>query len=814
VNDYDDTTTPYIYTGPNAAFEFLKNILTIGETITQDIKTTDEPMIMTNEDKENFRNATCCHLCKQKFDSNHTNDIAKRKVADHDHFNGKYRGAAHSECNTQCRKDHFEIGVFFHNLRGYDGQHIMESISNFAKENDINLEAIPINHEKFISFKISSKNKIFCPLEKKYKQITTSIVFKDTFSFMPESLDNLTKNLKNKDENSFNHLRKYINKLGLSEEHYKTLLRKGVFPYDWFDDDDKLNYIGLPPIESFYSKKDDKHIKLEDYEYAKHVYELFNCKTFKDYMELYMVTDVLLLTDVFEAFIDMCLKYYELDPCHYFTSPGMFWDAMLLKTGAILELPKDVDIMLNFEESKRGGISMISNRYAKANNPYLSDYDKTKEDSYIIYVDANNLYGHSMSQPLPTGNFKFDKQIEKYTKDYIMSLNPNGNKGCLLKVDLKYPECLHDKHNDYPLAPEKMDIKYKDISDYNMIILQDLSKSELDGEAIESSKLVPNLNDKKDYVLDFRNLQFYMSQGMELIEVKEVITFDQDAFMKPYIDFNSEKRKESKNDFEKNFFKLANNSVYGKTMENIRNHMNLKHIFGNETDKFLKQVANPRFKNMTRFDEDMLVLEMRKLNLVFNKPLFVGTTVLELSKIHMYDFHYNHMMPKYGYEKCKLLFTDTDSLCYYIKTDDLYKDMLKDKELYDLSDYPKDHFLHDNTNKKIIGKFKDETNGTPIIEFIGLKPKMYAFITSDYDKRVAKGIVKNVIDKKLKFDTFKSVLDNSAFKNITQRTIRSIKHQLYTIQQTKIGLSPVDTKRYLLDDGINSYAYGHYKINS
>jgi hypothetical protein len=240
--------------------------------------------------------------------------------------------------------------------------------------------------------------------------------------------------------------------------------------------------------------------------------------------------------------------------------------------------------------------------------------------------------------------------------------------------------------------------------------------------------------------------------------------------------------------------------------------MNLTHIFGKDANKFLKYAANPRFKNMTRFDEDMVVVEMRKLNLVFTKPLFVGTTVLELSKIHMYDFHYNHMLKKYDYDNCKLLFTDTDSLCYHVKTDDIYKDIFEDKSLYDLSDYPKDHFLYDTTNKKVIGMMKDETSGIPISEFIGLKPKMYAFKTPDYDKRVAKGIVKGVIKRELPFDTFKEVLCKKEFKNITQKTIRSFKHQLFTMEQTKLGLSPIDTKRYLLDDGVNSYAYGHYKI--
>jgi len=466
---------------------------------------------------------------------------------------------------------------------------------------------------------------------------------------------------------------------------------------------------------------------------------------------------------------------------------------------------------------------MVSNRYAKANNKYLPNFDPNKPSSYIIDLDVNNLYGHSMSQFLPHGGFKFVEDLSIFTREYILSLNPNGKQGYTLKVYLRYPKHLHDMHNDLPLAPEKKDITYGELSNYNKNILNNNKED----TTVESTKLVPNLYDKDDYVLDFRTLQFYLKLGMELVEVKEVVSYEQSDWMKSYIDFNSLKRKEAKNDFEKNFFKLANNAAYGKTLEDVRNRMTLTPVFGSQVKRFLKKVADPRLKNITYVDDNMVVVEDRKLSMVFSKPLFVGTTVLELSKLHMYEFHYNHMLKKYGHEKCKLLFTDTDSLCYYVETDDIYMDMLEDKSLYDLSDYPKDHFLYDATNKKVIGKMKDETNGIPIAEVAAIKAKMYALRTLEplnkkemkdknqdpkYEKKTAKGIVKNVINRDFKFETYKSVIKNTISNTVTQKTIRSFKHNLYTIQQNKIGLSPQDTKRYLLDDGISSYAYGHYKI--
>ena len=211
---------------------------------------------------------------------------------------------------------------------------------------------------------------------------------------------------------------------------------------------------------------------------------------------------------------------------------------------------------------------MISNRYAKANNPYMKEYIKGLEHSYIIYMDMNNLYGGAMLRPLPVGNFKWDNDVSKYTTEYILKMDVNGTSGATLMVDGDYPEELHDKHNDYPLCPEKMTVTKEMFSPHNLYL------TELAGEKPKDNmKLVPNLKNKTNYVLHYTALQQCLRLGMKLTKVHKVITYDQKPWLKSYIDFNTQNRKlakENKNAFLTDFYKLMNNSVFGKTMENVR----------------------------------------------------------------------------------------------------------------------------------------------------------------------------------------------------------------------------------------------------
>ena len=324
----------------------------------------------------------------------------------------------------------------------------------------------------------------------------------------------------------------------------------------------------LPKREDFYSLLTDEDISDEEYRHAQKVWDTFGIENMGQYHDLYLKSDVLLLADVFQNFRKICLAYYGLDPSHYISSPGLSWDAMLKMTKVNLDLISDVDMQLFIEKGVRGGISYIAHRHAQANNKYMKNYNEEEESSYIMYLDANNLYGWAMSQKLPSGNFRWIPCPDAINLD---SYNENSAKGLILEVDLEYPPELHGLHNDYPLAPEKVTVKPEMLSDY--------SKGILEGEKMtigKVQKLIPNLYNKTKYVLHYRNLQLYLKLGMKLTKIHRALEFSQRKWLEPYIAFNTQKRAGAKNSFEKDFFKLMNNSVFGKTMENLRKRCNIK----------------------------------------------------------------------------------------------------------------------------------------------------------------------------------------------------------------------------------------------
>ena len=736
-----------------------------------------KPLVMTEKNERDFQNSTKCHICARIFNEQKP---SKQKVRDHCHITGKYRGAAHSDCNLKwaISAEKLKIPVIFHNLKGYDCHFIMQKIGHLVRQ-DVNIDVgvIASNFEKYIGFRLGNH-----------------LTFIDSFSFMSQSLDRLSSNLS---DNAFF----YSKKAFPNDDQFRLIKRKGVYPYDYMDSFQRFSEKSLPAREDFYSILNDTNISESDYEHAKRVWSAFQIKDLGDYHDLYLRTDVLLLADVFESFRKTCLGYYRLDPCHYYSAPGLSWDALLRMTKINLDLISDLDQQLFIEKGMRGGISTITHRHAVANNKYMKGYNPEDESSYLMYLDANNLYGWAMSQSLPTGDFKWipseDFILENYTN--------NTRKGAILEVDLEYPEELHDLHNDYPLAPEKILITDDMLSKY----CKDLkAKENISSGRVH--KLVPNLRNKEKYVLHYRNLQLYLSLGMKLKKIHRVLEFTQKPWMKRYIDFNTEKRTMAKNSFEKDFFKLMNNSVFGKTMENIRKRSNIK--LETDPDHLLKLTRQPMYVSSKIFDENLVGVQMKKARLVLNKPSYVGFSILDLSKTLMYDFHYNYIRKKYP--DAKLLFTDTDSLFYHIKAEDLYSDLYKDKERFDNSDYPKSSEFFFAENKKVIGKFKDEAAGDPITEFVGLKSKMYSYKTENKENKTAKGVKKNVIKSELSLSDYRDTLQKCNTMRHKMRTIRSEYHQISSYQINKVSLSPFDDKRYILDDGISSYAYWNHKINN
>ena len=300
-------------------------------------------------------------------------------------------------------------------------------------------------------------------------------------------------------------------------------------------------------------------------------------------------------------------------------------------------------------------------------------------------------------------------------------------------------------------------------SDYCKKILNEINVE------INVEKLILNLGNKTNYVLHYRNLQLYLSLGMKLTKIHRVLKFKQSDWMKKYIDFNTKKRMCATNDFEKDFFKLMINSVYGKTMENLRKRINVRFV-NNEKD-FLKYTSKPTYVTHKLFDKDYAAILEIKPVLMLNKPIYVGFTVLDLSKWKMYDFHYNFIKKNFDAE---LLFTDTDSLTYEIKSEDVYEEFFKHKHLFDFSNYPKDSKFFDPTNKKIIVKVKVESEGRIIGDFVELNSKMYSMKNiDDKESNTAEGV--NIATE---FNEFKDTLFNKKIIRHKMRRIQGKNHKM------------------------------------
>ena len=726
-------------------------------------------MIISKEEEEQFKQASNCWICGKLLN-------IQDRVRDHCHFTGRYRGAAHNICNLKYSKPN-NISVFFHNLTGYDSHLFIKKLNITTGA----IDCIPNNQENYISFSKTIITGEYTNKKGETRNKYFKIIFKDSLKFMASSLEALVNNLP---EDAFKNLNKYF-----TPEQVKLLKQKGFFPYDYMDDIEKLKDTKPPPQKAFYSKLTGKGINNYNYNHVLNVWKTWKMKTLKDYLELYNECDVLLLADIFENFRDVCLKNYGLDPVYYYTAPGLAWDAMLKMTKINLELLSNIDMLLMIEKGIRGGISIISNRYGKANNKYMKDFNKTEPSKYLMYVDANNLYGCAMSEKLPVHSFKWmsNKEIENIFNNRIVQVWEKTP--CILEVDLEYPEELHDLHNDYPLCPERVECD-KGVK-----------------------KLIPNLRHKNNYVIHYKNLMQCLRLGMKLKKIHRGIKFIESAFLKPYIDKNTSLRTQAKNNFEKDFFKLMNNSVFGKTMENIRNRVNVKLVDTGE--QFKKLTAKPNYESRKIFNENLVSVHMKKTSLTMNKPVYLGMSILELSKIIMFDFHYKYIKPKYR-NKAKLLFTDTDSFLYEIQTEDFYKDIAGDvRDRFDTSDYPESHpsGIPTGINKKVLGKFKDEAAGKVFKEFVGLRAKLYSYkMDEGKENKRCKGIKKAVVEKSIRHEDYKTCLTTGKEQLRRQNIIRSYEHELYTEEVNKVALSAADDKRYLLKDTYDTLAWGHHRI--
>ncbi|XP_053205601.1 uncharacterized protein LOC128392015 [Panonychus citri] len=755
--------------GNNIVGDFLREIRDLQQPLQDYLKANIKPLVMTDEDEDDFKKTDYCVICGQYLD-------LQKRVRDHCHLTGVFRGAAHPECNLQ-RSLPTRIPVFFHNLKNYDGHIIIKNIA----ENIFNarLIVIPSSLEKYIGFFIGQ------------------FAFLDSLAFLPTSLDTLSSNLSTDDKLHF--LRQEWSTGDLSE-----VLKKATLPYEYISSIDKFYDNCLPSKDKFYSSLTDSNISDEMYSRLEKIWHQFNCEVLGDLIDVYLKVDVYMLAASFENFRETSMKDFKIDPPHYMTGPGLSFAAAFRRLQIEVELFCDIDKLMMIEKGIRGGLTTVARRYVKANNPNVPGYDGG-DQTHLLYLDVNNLYGYAMCSYLPYAYYawkNFDDE-EAVLRDLRFSSGYNY----IYEVDLEYPSELHDEHDDFPLAPHKLKIDNEMLSPYAKRIVEKLQ--ERGHHSVSSEKLVATFLKREKYVVHGLNLKFYMEKGLKVTKIHRILKFSSLPWLQDYIEFCTSKRQQAKDPFTSSLYKLFVNSIYGKLMEDKRKHVKVDVTTSEPmAARRLRKHLLQRFKII---DENKVMFQMKKDVVLMNKPIVTGFTVLELSKLHVYTLYYDTFKCTFG-DRCRLIYSDTDSLLIELKSNHLIEDLKQVEHVMDLSDLPQNHPLHSDEHKKEIGYLKDEMAGDEIHEVVAIKPKLYVIKSASGVKKRAKGVQRQVVANKLSFDDYKRCLFQEEIHMVTNRRLGSTNHDIHMYTQEKIAITPLEDKRYLLGDGISSLAYGHYKI--
>ena len=573
------------------------------------------------------------------------NPLEGEKVRDHDHLTGKYRGAAHNICNINCKQRLSSfIPIFFHKFSGYDCHLIFEELLTEAYNQNYNPTIIPKSLENYVSVQVGC------------------LRFLDSYRFLSSSLDKLVKSLDNFP----------IMKLeGMSDDLFK---KKLAYPYEKFNLDNLHQQLNLTK-EDYWSTLTQFYPSDDDIKRTQELIDKNKIKNGRELTMLYLKMDVLQLADVFENFVESSTREYKINPLYSYSLPGYTWKAVLKLTNIKLDYIKDKELLLLLENNIRGGISSVmGDRHVQSD-----------ENKQILYIDANNLYGWAMSQYLPIGefgklNFPEEYELEQIVED--LRFIPDDNEyGFFIECDLLYPAEIKEKTKNFPFCPYQTKADPNLFSGYMNSVNQPSYKP--------TSKLMCDVTNKSKYMIHYRMFKFYLNQGMKVTKIHTIYKFKQSPWLGKYIDHNTQKRTVAKTNFEKDLYKLMNNAFFGKTMENVRDRTNLEFIDHSQIDQIIKRQSKLSFKGIV----DLCV---------FDKPIYLGFTVLELSKLLMYEFYYNKLQP-YWKQSIQLHYMDTDSFILSFDTNhqELINYLQENKDEFDFSELDKSHELYDPINKKV-----------------------------------------------------------------------------------------------------------------
>ena len=770
---------PTVYVGEDAIEKLFEELKKKIDGIHDIQKTVNYPIHMSKTDKRRHKKAKRCYVCRKRFEESH------EKLRDHNHLRRRknYLGPVCVVCNLHCSDLKEKVPVFMHNAGRFDLHLLIEKLHHLKGGN---FHILPKTSETFTAMSMFGGK----------------VEIRDSINHLPNALSDLVE-LNKESGKSFPHTAKSFHSEGPGS--LKLIVKKGIFPHGYMTEFRKLEDETLPDRSAFYDPLREMEVSEADYLHAEKVFKHFACRSLRDYMMVYLTSDVTLLADIFEAYRDFFKTKFDLDPAHYVSLPSLSYDCAMKYTRCKIDYIHDEETYQFVKQAIRGGVSTICRRYAKANNTYLGgeNYTPNKPTSFIMYFDCNSLYSSVMTMSLPYRNFTFIPSDEfGDVEEKIMQYRDDDKVGYFIECDLKYPTKIHDETRDLPFAPQHFKVQKKHLSPYNKQLVNTLGIQHYEG-----TKLLSDQYDRVEYISHIGNLKFYLEKGMKLEKIHKVLRFEQKPFLKPYIDLCIAQKAKSSSAIEKNLWKLACNSIFGKTITNLEKRSKVG--FATSEKHLINSVNSPLFKSASIINSKLVQTNKAYRTVKVNSPYLLGAAVLEISKLVLFRWHYDFFVKRYGRENIELCMTDTDSLLYMIFHEDVYKD-LRNEDKFDFSNYPRDNPVYNEKCKGQLFCLKDEVGGKPIKSFIGLRAKSYSLEFADESRKVTgKGIPRSKL-KQIQHSDMKKTLFKKQKTHMISRHIRSYKHKLYNIAENKLALSPFDNKRFLLDKGIYTLPLGHY----
>ena len=745
-----------------------------------------------------------CYLCQGRFAPIWADDKSWRKVRDHEKsslLGGRFLGPAHAKCNLERQKQR-KIPVFLHNMKGFDGNFILQSLRYSEVIKDIkrrksSVTALPDNTEHFKTINI------------------LNYTFIDSFSFLSMSLAKLVENLG--DDYDFPLTQQMVYKgKSLSHIDMKLLTRKSVFPYEFCTSVSKMEDCKeFPPREAFFSTLTQSGITETDYLHGMKMFTKFGCENMLEYLEIYCLLDTLLLADAVHQYRNATYKEFGLDICYYISAPQISFDILLKTTGVCLDMISCPEQLNMIEQAIRGGVSFVDTRYVNLGD----DFSPSESNEWILYTDCNNLYGMAMLGNLPVSDYEWVGKKQFQNINWLEQTEKQET-GYILEVDLSIPPDKHDYFKSFPIPCEKFSPTVGDLSLHTRDIYSNVYNLGKKGTCSEKStgheKLIGTLLPKKKYVIHYMHLKLLLELGIELDKVHRCLSFKQSNFLQEYVLTMTSKRMMATSKSLANHYKLAVNSIYGKLIQSIRNYMTAKFLL---SDRLLaRYISDNRFEHFKIIGEDCVVFFSKQKKVRMNKAYLCGFSVLEKSKAYMGHTYYKKFLPLLGKDNISVIMSDTDSFMLSGKNCTMNEALEKLKPIMDFSNYPKEHPLFDDSVKQIPGYFKNEVSNGDIVEVVALKSKCYNFRVkpntySDLSKfkqprPKCKGISSNFVDN-LTMDMYRGCVKRTETHHTHTFHIRSRNFNVSTIETRKMALNSYCNKRYLLRCSIHSLPYGH-----